>query len=105
MRGDRAGFSGISGREKVFDQSVENQHVILPRDMKPEETGRYRCNIIEETRNILYYSVYILIFFEKPMSLAVGDLTDDIECVELQPPGEIASDAWFGIDIFGLRQE
>jgi hypothetical protein len=65
----------------------------------------YRCDIEEQLREIRNNALDIFIFLNETMSLAVGDLSDDIKSVELKPLRKITDIRLFNKEVLRLIQE
>jgi hypothetical protein len=65
----------------------------------------HRRNIEEQLRQILHDTLNILVLLYEAMPLAVRNLTDDVESVKLQPPGEVAAVGVPGVEPLSLVEE
>ena len=66
----------------------------------------YRSDVVEQLGQIRNNTVDILVVLNEPVSLAVGNLANDVERIELQPTGEIAClGSALDVKLLGLLQE
>lgn len=49
----------------------------------------YRCDIEKQLPKVGYDAVNVLISLNEAVTLAVGNLANDVECIELQPSREV----------------
>ncbi len=67
--------------------------------------GTYRCHVEEELGQIRNNAVDVLVALDEAMPLAVRDLTDDVEGIELQPAGKVTCFGLVDVQPLSLLQE
>ena len=67
--------------------------------------GWYRGDVEEELGEVGDDAVDVFVLLDEAVALAVGDLADDVEGVELQPLGEVAGARLVDVQALRLGQE
>ena len=67
--------------------------------------GQYRSHVEEQPRQVRHDTLDILVLLDEPVPLAVGDLTDHVKGVELQPLRKVARLGLVHVQLLGLLEE
>jgi hypothetical protein len=65
----------------------------------------YRSNVIKKITNIIHDPLDIPILLQKPMSLTIRHLANNIKRIELQPSGKVTALSRFSVQLGGLSEE